>query len=92
MTGIDIISEKETNIGRIDAVSETDKYIYVIEFKMGSADEAIKQIQEKKYYEPFQDRGKEIILLGIGFSAKERNISGFKHMTLAGGEETGSGG
>jgi hypothetical protein len=85
--GIDIIPEKETNIGRLDAVVETEKYIYIMEFKMGSADEAIKQILAKKYYEPFQDRGKEIILLGIGFSREQRNISGFKHMIFAPGEE-----
>jgi len=86
MSGIDILPEKETNIGRIDAAVETEKYIYIMEFKMGSADEAINQIFEKKYYEPFRLKKKEIILLGIGFSREERNISGFKHMAFAAGE------
>ena len=66
---------------------ETEKYIYIMEFKMGSADEAINQIFEKKYYEPFRLKKKEIILLGIGFSHEERNISGFKHMAFAAGEK-----
>lgn len=82
MTGIDILTEKETNIGRIDAVAETGKYIYIIEFKMGGAGEALEQILEKKYYEPFRLKEKQIVLLGIGFSQEERNISGYKHMTL----------
>jgi hypothetical protein len=87
MSGIDIIPEKETNIGRMDALVETEKYIYIMEFKMGSADDAMKQILEKKYYEPFLSKEKEIILLGIGFSREERNISGFKHMIFPPGEE-----
>ena len=90
ITGIDILPEKETNQGRIDAVAETEKYIYIMEFKMGSADEALKQILEKKYYESSQLNEKEIILLGIGFSQEERNISGYKHITFAPGEDINS--
>jgi hypothetical protein len=92
MSGIDILPEKETNIGRIDAAVETEKYIYIMEFKMGSADEAIKQVFEKKYYEPFRLKKKEIILLGIGFSREERNIFGFKHLAFAAGEKISAAG
>ncbi|HLP61783.1 MAG TPA: PD-(D/E)XK nuclease domain-containing protein, partial [Candidatus Deferrimicrobium sp.] len=70
--------EKCTNLGRIDTVVETGSFIYIFEFKMGSADEAFKQILEKKYYEQYLARSKTIILLGIGFSVKDRNISGYK--------------
>jgi hypothetical protein len=72
-----VFPEFYTNLGRIDAVVETERYIYIFEFKMGSADEALKQILEKKYYEKYLAQKKEIILLGIGFSESERNISGF---------------
>ena len=58
---------------------------------MGSADEAINQVFEKKYYEPYRLKKKEIILLGIGFSREERNISGFKHMAFAAGERISQG-
>ncbi len=75
LTGATVRCEESTNIGRIDAVLETANKIYIMEFKMGTAAEAIKQIKEKKYYEKYQGMGKEIILLGIGFDANERNIS-----------------
>jgi hypothetical protein len=64
--------------GRIDAVVEAGSYLYVFEFKIGSADEALKQILEKKYYEQYLGQTRGIILLGLGLSVKERNISGYK--------------
>ncbi|MCX6583194.1 MAG: AAA family ATPase [Candidatus Aminicenantes bacterium] len=73
-----VYPEKYTNKGRIDAVVETDGFIYVIEFKIGSAAEALKQILEKKYYEQYLAHPKTIVLLGIGFSVKDRNISSFE--------------
>jgi len=73
-----VYPEKYTNLGRIDAVLETGQYIYVFEFKIGSAAEAFKQILEKKYYEQYLAQPKKLILIGIGFSVKDRNISGYK--------------
>jgi len=75
--------EKYTNLGRIDTVVETGNFIYVIEFKMGSADEAFKQILEKKYYEQYLNQSKTVILFGIGFSVEDRNISGYKSIELS---------
>ncbi len=69
--------EVHTNSGRIDAVLEDKKTIFICEFKMGSsgtAQEAMNQIHEKKYYEPFMTSGKQIFLLGISFDEKKRNI------------------
>lgn len=68
-------SEQFTNLGRIDMRVETGDYIYIMEFKMGSAATALKQINEKNYYEQFLAQRKKIILLGIGFNSKKRNIS-----------------
>jgi hypothetical protein len=79
---VKVYPEKYTNLGRIDTVVETGSFIYVMEFKMGSAAEAFKQILEKKYYERYLERSQTIILLGIGFSGKERNISGYKSSEL----------
>lgn len=43
-----------TSEGRIDLVVKTDKYIYVMEFKLnGTAEEALKQINDKHYALPF---------------------------------------
>jgi hypothetical protein len=48
-----------------------------MEFKMGSEQEALAQIKEKKYYEKYPGKGKEIVLLGIGFDAEKRNIGNY---------------
>jgi len=73
--GFDIISEDETNLGRIDSVIELDDKILIFEFKTSSADIAIEQIKEKKYYEKYLVKRKEIILVGVACSLSERNIS-----------------
>ena len=77
LNGAAVRGEDPTNIGRIDAVLETGNKIYVMEFKMGSEQEAIAQIKEKKYYEKYLNSGKEIVLMGIGFDPEKRNISNY---------------
>ncbi len=59
---LEVLSDK----GRVDAVLTFDEMIYVIEFKMGSAREAMKQIRERRYHEKFINLGKEVFLLGVG--------------------------
>ena len=54
---LEILSDK----GRIDAILELDKLIYIIEFKMGKAEEAKKQIEDKQYWEPYTGLGKELV-------------------------------
>ena len=62
--------------GRADAIVKTPKYIYVFEFKLnGTAEEALQQIDDKGYLIPYQADGREVIKLGVEFSAEERNIS-----------------
>ncbi|MFN8672938.1 MAG: AAA family ATPase [Candidatus Sericytochromatia bacterium] len=60
--------------GRIDAVIETDTSIFIFEFKIGSANKAMEQIEEKKYYEKYLGGIKKIFLVGVGFSTKKKNI------------------
>jgi hypothetical protein len=55
-------------------VIETDKYIYILEFKMEDAQNAMAQIHEKKYYERYKIKNKQIILVGVSFSKEKRNI------------------
>ncbi|MDC7150993.1 PD-(D/E)XK nuclease domain-containing protein, partial [Parabacteroides johnsonii] len=46
--------EYHTSRGRVDLVLKTNDYIYVMEFKLeGTAQEALKQINEKQYALPF---------------------------------------
>ncbi|MGE5343237.1 MAG: AAA family ATPase [Candidatus Omnitrophota bacterium] len=67
-------AEIHTNLGRIDQIVETDKYIYIFEFKMHDAQQALRQIHEKRYYEKYMAKGKNIVLIGVGFSEEKRNI------------------
>jgi hypothetical protein len=68
-----IIPESRTDKGRADAVVETLNYVYVIEFKLGSATEALAQIKAKRYYEPYLADPRPIVLVGVGGFA-ERQI------------------
>ena len=41
-------AEYHTSEGRIDLILKTEKYVYVMEFKLeGTAEEALRQIEEK---------------------------------------------
>ena len=67
--------EYHTSQGRIDLVLKTDRYIYVMEFKLeGTAEEAIAQIEEKHYARPFETDSRKLFKIGINFSNKTRNI------------------
>lgn len=62
--------------GRADAVVKTPKYIYVFEFKLnGTAEQALRQIDDKGYLIPYQADGRELVKIGVEFSAEQRNIS-----------------
>ena len=63
--------------GRVDLILKTDKYIYIMEFKRdGSADDAMKQIKDKGYAEPFRLDGRRIILIGANFASDMSALDG----------------
>lgn len=66
LMGAKIDLEVLTDKGRVDAVLELEDKTYIIEFKVSSAEDALKQIQDKKYYERFTKPGKPTTLLGLG--------------------------
>ena len=74
LTGGQVACEVQTNHGYIDAVAETEKFVYVMEFKMGKAAQAMQQIKEKRYHEKYLNKGKQVSLLGVGFDPELRNI------------------
>lgn len=84
LIGINIKSEVHTSRGRIDAAIETDNNIYVMEYKLGTAEQALAQIKEKKYYEKFLISSKHIKLVGIGFDIEQKNIGSYKIEELQG--------
>ena len=67
--------ERTTSRGRMDIVMKTKDYIYVMELKLdGTADEALKQIEDKGYAEPFKADGRHIYKIGVCFSSETRGI------------------
>ncbi|MCF7799571.1 ATP-binding protein [Candidatus Babeliales bacterium] len=75
LIGMDIIVEDRTNIGRVDAIVKTNTHVYIIEFKINkSAYKALKQIQDKKYYEKFRLENKKLTLIGLNFDLDKKNV------------------
>ena len=72
------VAEKETSEGRIDCVVECPNYVYIIEFKLnGSAEAALKQIEDKGYANPYAADSRKLIAIGINFSSEKGTIDGF---------------
>ncbi|PID99710.1 MAG: hypothetical protein CSA81_14855 [Acidobacteria bacterium] len=75
---LQLIVEDCTNKGRIDMNVETNNTIYLIEFKVDMPGEkALSQIKTRDYAEKYQAKGKKIMLIGIGFSSEEKNVTDF---------------
>lgn len=69
-------AEVSAKQGRIDAVVETDNYIYIFEFKKDrKAQIAIDQITEKNYPKAFGLSKKQVYLLGISFTLQKKGVS-----------------
>lgn len=67
--------EYHTSQGRIDLVLQTADYVYVMEFKLdGSAEDALRQIEEKQYALPFAGDSRKVYKIGVNFSSGTRNI------------------
>ena len=75
MLGFYVEVEYMTSDGRIDLLMKTNDYIYILEFKINkSADEALKQIENKQYAKPFEADGRKIYKIGINFSTSSRRF------------------
>ncbi len=79
LIGIDTKAEMHTSDGRIDLLIETKKYIYIIELKHDSSpEEALRQIEEKRYALKYASDSRKVFKIGINFSSKTRRIEGWK--------------
>lgn len=75
-----IESEVNTNDGRLDAVIKTDKYIYILEFKLNKNGAiALNQIKDKGYAEKYYGDNREKILIGINFSSELKTVDDWKY-------------
>lgn len=68
--------EKVQGQGRVDCVLETADYVYIFEFKLdGTAEEALRQIEEKGYAREYAADNRKLYCIGAGFSSETGTIS-----------------
>ena len=71
--------EKEQSYGRLDCCVETPKYVYIFEFKLdGSAEAALKQIDDMGYANEFLASGKPIYKIGVNISSETGTVADWK--------------
>ncbi|MFN8490988.1 MAG: AAA family ATPase [Caldilineaceae bacterium] len=76
LLGVRINAGVKTNQGRIDAVIELAKHIFLFEFKLnGNAAEALQQIKAHAYAQKYQSKGKPLTLIGANFDSTKRKIT-----------------
>ena len=72
-----VTAEDRQSHGRADLVAETPERVFVFELKVdGTPQEALAQIKEKGYAEPYRHSGKEVHLIGLSFDGATRRLTG----------------
>lgn len=73
-----VYTEKQQSQGRVDCIIETDRYVYIFEFKLdGTAEEALRQIEQKGYARPYESDTRQIYRIGVSFSSATGTIEDF---------------
>ena len=71
--------EKQQSHGRVDCVFETPQYVYIFEFKLdGTADETLRQIEEKGYAREYASDTRTLYKIGASFSSETGTIGEWK--------------
>ena len=79
LIGFYVEVERRTTRGRIDILMQTPKYVYIMELKINkSADEALKQIEEKGYADVFRRDSRIVYKVGINFNSETKKIDDWK--------------
>ncbi len=76
-SGLNCVVEDSTSKGKLDMAVFYKNRCYLFEFKVVELEpegKALEQIKRKKYEEKYRGRYEEIYLIGVEFSAKERNV------------------
>ena len=72
LTDYDIHVEHHTEKGRIDLTLETKTAVYVLELKINkTVEEALAQIEAKRYSDAFNLKGKPVVKVGLNFGLKD---------------------
>lgn len=75
LMGLFVEVERHSSYGVADMIIKAPNYIYVMEFKFdGSAEDALQQIKDKGYAQPFATDPRKVLLVGVNFSKETRNI------------------
>ncbi len=70
-----VYTEKVQSHGRVDCIVETPDYVYIFEFKLdGTADEALRQIEEKGYAREYESDNRKLYKIGAVFSSETGTI------------------
>jgi hypothetical protein len=73
--GVDVHTEVHNSKGRCDVLISTKELIYVMELKLDKpAQEALDQILQTNYLQPYMADPRKKMALGISFSSKERRV------------------
>ncbi len=70
-------------VGRTDAILETTNTVYIIEYKVDkSVEEALKQIDDKHYADPYLADPRRKLKVGINFTTESRTIESWKSVEI----------
>ncbi|MDR1276524.1 MAG: ATP-binding protein [Candidatus Accumulibacter sp.] len=79
--GLDIVPEDVSRQGRLDMTVKFNGQIYLFEFKVVEDEaegKALQQIKARRYADKYRALDQPIHLIGVEFSKKERNVTGFE--------------
>src|SRR5690606_18099594 len=78
LAGAEVYSEVHNATGRCDVLAKASDYLYVIEVKLnGTAAEALAQILDRNYLQPYLDDRRKKVALGISFSSETRKVADY---------------
>ncbi len=78
LMGAYIRVEEDSAVGRADAVVHMPDAVYVFELKYdGSAEDALRQIDEKGYLIPYSADGKRLFKIGVNYDSAQRTLGGW---------------
>ena len=83
LLGVYVEAESTTNDGRIDAVVQTQKAIYIFEFKLDNDPTALEQIKEKEYFKKYLLDKRDLYIIGVNFDSVKGNLVGWEDAKVA---------
>ncbi|MEM1673128.1 MAG: PD-(D/E)XK nuclease domain-containing protein, partial [Archaeoglobaceae archaeon] len=79
--GFDIVAEDVTSKGRLDLVIRVGEKVYLLEFKVVEREgesAALEVLKGKGYAEKYREAAREVYLVGLDFSERERTLVNFQ--------------